>query len=64
MFPIPETPRIQKISRLETFENLNLSPWSPKGKKMEKIFVSNFDDFGVNHLLSSSPTTFTMALGV
>jgi hypothetical protein len=32
--------------------------------KSEKIFVFEFDNFGVNRLLSSSPTTFAMVLSV
>jgi hypothetical protein len=57
VFPIPENPREQKISRFgELFKNSN---FSPRAKK----FVSDFDDFGVIRLLSSSPKTFAIDRG-
>jgi ABC-type lipopolysaccharide export system ATPase subunit len=45
---------------LENFLKIRIFRLGPPRAKNEKIFVSDFDDFSVNRLLLSSPTTFVL----
>ena len=63
-FPYRKPPNTKKSADLENFLKICFFRWVPQGQKNGKNFFSDFDDFGVNHLLSSSPATFAMALEV
>ena len=64
VFSIVENPRVQKISRFgELLWKSGFVALVPQGVKSEKI-LSSIYTFGVNHFLSSSPTTFILGLGL